>query len=295
MLMPLAAVRRAGDGVLRAVQAKVAQVAHPAERETARRGLEEDGYCVLRGVLTPEECDAVSASFEDYVASHRAEADEFVLPTKRHSRLINLHLASEAARRAITKPRVMNVLDGFFGDVAYVATSLYFEQSSEQSVHRDTPFFHTKPRLAFAGVWFALEDVHPDAGPLRYFPGGHRLQATPRVVTSKEEIAGAFAAYCAELSERLKAQGLTEHVAFIRKGDCFIWHPELPHGGSPIRSPGLTRRSMVFHCAPESTTMYGVEEFFGLVPFSPRPRDLLPLRWGRKMMAHGAPSFAPNV
>jgi phytanoyl-CoA hydroxylase len=265
-----------------------------AEITDSRRQLESDGYCHLTGVLTATECDAISASFDDYVASHTVEADNFLLATNRHSRLCNMHMVSEPARSAIAKKRVMDVLDAFFEDRAYVATSLYFEQSSEQAIHRDTPFFHTKPKMIFAGVWFALEDVTPDAGPLRYFPGGHRIAVTPRVVGAKEEIGGAWTDYCDDILRKAQDAGLPEKTAFIKKGDCFIWHPELPHGGSPITSPGKTRKSMVFHCAPESTTMYGAEEFFGLVPFAPKEHALVELAEGRRMIDHGHPMFARN-
>ena len=39
-----------------------------------------------------------------------------------------------------------------------------------------------------------------------------------------------------------------EPVHFLpRKGDVFIWHAQLYHGGAPIETPGRTRRSMVAH------------------------------------------------
>lgn len=63
-----------------------------------------------------------------------------------------MHLVSNRARAAIAKPVVMKALDAFFGDQAFVATSLFFEQSSEQALHRDTPFFHTRPHNIFAGI-----------------------------------------------------------------------------------------------------------------------------------------------
>jgi ectoine hydroxylase-related dioxygenase (phytanoyl-CoA dioxygenase family) len=263
----------------------------------AKNQIETDGFCVLKNVLSSEECDAITASFDDYVLQNQAEADQFTLTTKRHSRLCNMHLVSEPARTAISKEKVMAVLDEFFGDRAYVATSLFFEQSSEQGIHRDTPFFHTTPKMIFCGIWFALEDVHPDAGPLRYFPGGHRIKITPPKVDSPDQIGEAFSNYCKDIVNQVSAAGIQEQLAFIKKGDCFIWHPELPHGGSPILSPGMTRKSMVFHCAPESTVMHGPEQFFGVTPFStsaPHTAHLIPLKEGRKMMDHGTPIFATN-
>jgi len=32
-----------------------------------------------------------------------------------------------------------------------------------------------------------------------------------------------------------------------KKGDVFLWHGMLVHGGSPVKNPALTRKSMVIH------------------------------------------------
>ena len=173
-------------------------------------------------------------------------------------------------------------------------TSLYFEQSSEQAIHRDTPFFNTQPPDLYAGIWFALEDVHADAGPLRFFPGGHRLPVPVGKVENAAGIGPAWSAYCDRMLIDLRAQGYPEQTALLRQGDCFIWHPELPHGGSPITSPGKTRRSMVFHCASERAGVYGVEEFFGLHPYEPRHPHLVSLNGCRRMLHHPRPNFATN-
>lgn len=205
-----------------------------------------------------------------------------------------MHLVSNEARSAIANPRIMKALDRFFGGKTFVATSLFFEQSSEQGVHRDTPFFHTKPNNLFAGVWLALEDVTRDAGPLRYFPGGHRLQIEPGVASDAASILPCYYEYVGRIEEAIKSRGIAEQFALIKKGDCFIWHPELPHAGSPIITKGKTRKSMVFHCAPESETMYGWEEFFGVTPIGPKHSQLVDMTPGRRMLHHDRPMFAEN-
>ena len=263
---------------------------------SAAANLHEQGFVHLPGVLTAQECDRICEAFNDYVDQHREEADRFVMQTGRHSRLTNMHLVSEEAQLAISKPLVMDTLDVFFSDRAFVATSLFFEQSSEQAIHRDTPFFHTRPNNMFAGIWFALEDVHADAGPLQYFPGGHKIEIEPiqAAGTAPSELGDAFNRYIGRVAEEVNRRGIPPHIALIKKGDCFIWHPELPHGGTPIRSPGMTRKSMVFHCAPEQETMYGIEEYFGAVPFAPKEIRKVPMMAGRSMLQLERPMFAPN-
>ncbi|MFW3174829.1 phytanoyl-CoA dioxygenase family protein [Xanthomonas phaseoli] len=265
-----------------------------AAAAAAVSSLYEHGYAHLPGVLSAKECDAICADFTRYVAKHRQEADTHVMGTGRHSRLTNMHLVSNRARAAIAKPVVMKALDAFFGDRAFVATSLFFEQSSEQALHRDTPFFHTRPHNIFAGIWFALEDVHAEAGPLQYYPGGHLIEIESIQATGTDQLGEAFNHYIGRVAEEVHKRGIKPEIALIKKGDCFIWHPELPHGGTPILSAGMTRKSMVFHCAPEREIMYGIEEFFGVRPFAPKDIRKVPMIGDRFMLQLERPMFAPN-
>jgi hypothetical protein len=81
----------------------------------------------------------------------------------------------------------MSLLDFLFARSAGIYTSLLFEYGSQQPIHRDSPFFHTFPINYFFGVWFALEDIHPDSGPLIYVPGGYRFQVKHRMIFEQLE------------------------------------------------------------------------------------------------------------
>lgn len=39
----------------------------------------------------------------------------------------------------------------------------------------DLIHFDTMPRTLMAAAWTALEDIHPDSGPLRFYPKSHHL------------------------------------------------------------------------------------------------------------------------
>ena len=41
-----------------------------------------------------------------------------------------------------------------------------------------------------------------------------------------------------------------------KKGDVFIWHANLIHGGSPIKDHSLTRKSMVIHYYAKDVIKY---------------------------------------
>lgn len=257
--------------------------------------LKEDGFVIVPNAISHNLCDAINEDFSTYVLKHSEEASQFRLKSGNHSRLCNMHVASEAARRAIFCDNILNVLDDFFEARAFLATSLYFEESSTQSIHRDTPFFNCKPRNMFAGVWVALEDVDPASGPLVYYPKSHRLLIDPVMAPISGSLGNSWTKYCLDIQEACENLKLNLEYGIVKKGDCIIWHPELAHGGSPIQQPGITRKSMVFHCAPEDVVMYGVEEFFGLSNYEPRENqwNLDPVSC-RNFIPHTRPTFAHN-
>ncbi len=136
--------------------------------------------------------------------------------------------------------------------------------------------------------------MHAEAGPLQYYPGGHLIEIESIQATGTDQLGEAFNHYIGRVAEEVHKRGIKPEIALIKKGDCFIWHPELPHGGTPILSAGMTRKSMVFHCAPERETMYGIEEFFGVRPFAPKDIRKVPMIGDRFMLQLERPMFAPN-
>jgi phytanoyl-CoA hydroxylase len=253
------------------------------------------GYTHLPGAVPRTLCDELVEHFDAY-CSEQAEAQVFADEHGNHSRLCNFHMHSDVAMSIGLNPRVLAVLDAAFGRTASICSSLLFEKGSQQAIHRDTPFFHTKPPNQFFGVWTALEDVVPDAGPLAYYIGGHRFHIdTERIaeVLRGQAIGAMFNAYIEELHRSCSEQGYPfAHADYMQKGDVLIWHPQLPHGGSPISRPGATRRSIVFHYMPKGCSVYGVDVFFGTAPGDTESpvRDVC----GRFMIDQGAPQFASN-
>src|SRR5207244_597547 len=102
-----------------------------------------------------------------------------------------------------------------------------FERGSQQDYHFDTYYMPGPCTDGLVVSSVCLEDVHPDAGPLTYFPGSHEIPpyrfshgALHAVVDEMEE-ATDYAR--AEIAERgLQAQEFHGHA-----GDVFIWHEQL--------------------------------------------------------------------
>jgi len=57
-------------------------------------------------------------------------------------------------------------------------STINFIKSSEQPLHSDYMHFSSKPERYLTGVWFALEDIDINSGPLQVIPKSHKLKIT---------------------------------------------------------------------------------------------------------------------
>lgn len=239
------------------------------DTQSALSELNANGFVVLDSDLA-EMCDAAEAEFRDIEATRpdlfRREADG------RYPRLINFHLASPALRRLYTQNTIaLAVQDAFFGAKSSLYTTLFYEKGSGQDIHRDSPYFTTRPEHQYLGVWVPLEDVDDDNGPLMVMPRGHLLPEEDReairatlfepdaVPDTSDEL---WVAYQDAVARRAAEAGLVTRTVPVKKGQTIIWHPQLPHGGAPITDPQRTRLSLVQHVTPENYQVYGLDAFF---------------------------------
>lgn len=163
-------------------------------------------------------------------------------------RLADLHSHSRAALHLYLDTTIHSWMALILGEQPVAFQSLYFEYGTQQSLHRDPVYVVTRPAGHLLAAWIALEDIGEDCGPLAYIPGSHKIpyyQFGPgRISLSPGE--DYEPAYQATLDE-CRRRGLQEKVFTCRKGDVFLWHGSLVHGGSPVRDPKATRRSFVIH------------------------------------------------
>ena len=101
------------------------------------------------------------------------------------------------------------------------------------------------------GVWLAMEDIHPDAGPLVYYPGSHRWpiiqnEMIGKVIDGKRDFL-AQQPYEAAWRGLAEASGVQPELFMPKKGQALIWAANLLHGGSRQIDPQRTRWSQVTH------------------------------------------------
>lgn len=206
---------------------------------------DENGYGVLPGYLTHEQVEDINATIESLRASNELD---FTYGKK----LMFAVRKSPTLAGIWTKPSLLEFLNVLIQGQARLFQSINFLQGSEQRTHSDSIHMTTFPLGGLLGVWVALEDIGPDQGPLHYYPGSHKmpyylndaygneggwLTLGEKLYTDYEEM----------IAEKVTATDYRREVFLANKGDVFIWHANLLHGGEPHRNPKLTRKSMVLH------------------------------------------------
>jgi ectoine hydroxylase len=167
-------------------------------------------------------------------------------------KVMDVHLKAGSARKILFHPPLISLLSFILGKPVELFQSIFFTQGSEQKPHSDFIHMSTEPKGYLIAIWVALEDVKPEAGPLFYYPGSHRL---PYIMNQDFETgssrwrigAHSYARYEAKIQELIHSYGLTPKAFYAQKGDVLIWHANLLHSGATIQNPKLTRKSLVGH------------------------------------------------
>ena len=157
---------------------------------------------------------------------------------------------SQAAKSLFEHPKMLRWISLILDAQPIPWNSITFEYGSEQALHEDMAVSHIFPLNQLVGVWIACENIHPDSGPLVYFPGSHRRGMFPgfsnypqtNLRTCNQSVTCDYEAYMTSESSKFKSESL-----LIRKGDALLWHPMLIHGGSKVNNRQHTRRSFVSH------------------------------------------------
>jgi phytanoyl-CoA hydroxylase len=225
----------------------------------------DDGYLAFHIDLDAEWCDAFDDDLSALLQERRADlaisppgaggprslADYEGVARQSGYRVPDLHGYSSRAMNLYLHSEIFRHIELIFDEPAIAFQSLYFEYGSKQGLHRDPMFVPTKPVAHLLASWIALEDITPDSGPLAYVPGSHRLpwfQFEEDSVLLRHSVPPGKRLECQQWTNRqLRERGLETQSFTCRRGDVFIWHSGLMHGGRPIENPKQTRKSFVVH------------------------------------------------
>lgn len=222
---------------------------------------DENGYLILPGFYRDEQIDELdtvtdwmwhekprSVTVDHTVTMDRMRfCDVDGARNGNRLKLNDLFLLSETVRSTALEPRVTPMLGEILGDDPVLINTLTIDVGTAQGPHVDTLFMTPLTDDALVATWTAFEDVTVDRGPLFYYPGSHRL--SPYLFSNglQHVVDGEFPDWWAAIDRGMKELGIEREVFLPKRGDVFIWHARLVHGGSPIHDLTKSRKSLVSH------------------------------------------------
>ena len=225
----------------------------------------KDGYLILERAIEPDLLDEVWAAYERAIADGTvALKPESAGPDDPWpGRFQDVHDKVPAFCRVMRHPTLLRWVQLLMEREPAPFQTISCHKGSQQSEHSDSIHMTTYPLGYLSAAWVAFEDIHPDSGPLIYYPGSHTL---PYIFSKDVGIAeddyrtNGFEAlherYEPRIQEVIREGRLEPHYFHAKKGDVLFWHANLLHGGSKRRDLKHSRRALVSHYFVKGAVCY---------------------------------------
>lgn len=215
-----------------------------------------DGWCVVDGLFSTEEIDAVEAFFEEFKRNGAAAYDdglrfEEIDPTQRQLRAMHPHRHSERALSWALQARVMEVLEALLGRPALLAQTMYYFKppgAKGQGMHQDNFYLLAAPATCIA-AWTAIDAATNDNGCLWVVPGSHRNEIHCPKAVPGENWNNYGDSHINPFPRDAKPIPVT-----VPRGSTMFFGGQLIHGSGPNRTKETSRRTFIGHYVSESTT-----------------------------------------
>lgn len=209
-----------------------------------KREFAENGYIIVRDLLTPEEVEAVEKRV-DQIAVGEVTHPEFDIqiepaiqrngvPAKSKlesiRRLRGLARNDPIMRMHATNPKILDILEGLIGpDIKLFDDQVFMKSSahgSRKNYHQDSNSSVMSQYVphSLVNCWAALDDATIENGCMWFIPGSHNWGL---ISVEREQ----------EIENRALAGPLDNEVAIeLKAGDCSFHHSLLLHSSRANRS-----------------------------------------------------------
>ncbi len=224
-----------------------------------------DGYVVIPKLIADNILDDIWERYERAVRAGKIKLEPE--PAGENDpypgRYLNPHKKLGALCQILKHPGLLRWLGLLTGREPKALQTIFSHKGSQQGVHSDSIHMTTYPLGYLTAAWIAFEDIHPDCGPLIYYPGSHRL---PYIFSSDVGISEAdfrndgyrpyHQKYEPRIQQEIATREMEPHYFHAKKGDVLIWHANLLHGGSARRKLELSRKALVCHYFVKGSFVY---------------------------------------
>ncbi|HHT8901498.1 TPA: phytanoyl-CoA dioxygenase family protein [Burkholderia cenocepacia] len=229
------------------------EIAHSeltSEEKSVAISLNRDGYAVI-DFPDPELCARIERIRERLAPlfSDTGSSSDGVFYAA--GRIQDAWINDPDVKAIAANRQILDLLGRLYGRPAFPFQTLNFRVGTQQKLHTDAVHFSSIPQRFMCGVWVALEDISPEAGPLHLVPGSHNWPMIDNAIVGRRGFGGtsesAQLPYQEVWDAIIKAKGATTKTFEARKGQALIWCANLLHGGSHQTNPDMSRWSQVTH------------------------------------------------
>jgi hypothetical protein len=252
--------------------------------------LDQDGFFVWPGLLPPALIDRHLDAYAAIDARLGVKPGESYPREKqvaiRQARY-DLHVENIETQRMIFNRELMEFLRDYFGDEPVLRQPQTGFYSPRTPDHTDSMDIKVSPHGAELRVWCALEDIHPDSGPVYLVPGSHKSISEPlqrEVLTEHPEFIDLLRSQMKpttaeeyfsvtkplwdyakqiKLTRAIEEIGLERKPFLLKKGDVIAFSPDVVHGTCRRNNPTLTRKSFIADWAAASAVWYESRAYWG--------------------------------
>jgi len=255
--------------------------------------LDQDGFFVWPGLLPPALIDQHLDAYAALNARLGAKPDEdfYSYPIEKRTAIkqarYDFHVENIEAQKMIFNRELMEFLRNYFGDEPVMRqpqTGLYHRRTPD---HTDSLDFKVSPHGSEVRIWCALEDIHPDSGPVYFVPGSHKaiseslerevltehpefvdlLRSQMKPTTAEEYFSVTKPLWdyvkLTKLPRAIQESGGERKPLLLKKGDVIVFSPDVVHGTCPYNDPNLTRKCFIASWAAASAVWYESRAYWG--------------------------------
>jgi len=225
----------------------------------------ENGYIILKNAINAQTLDDVWAAYEKSIQNGTItlQPEKICEEDPHPGRYLDPHMKVPEICNVMRHPEILRWIQLLMDRTPAPFQTITCHKGSQQGEHSDSIHMTTYPLGYLTAAWIAFEDIHPDCGPLVYYPGSHRwpyIFSKDVGISEKEFQEKGYAIYHEryepKIKELIEKYKIPPHYFHAEKGDVLIWHANLVHGGSPRKNPLLSRHALVCHYFVEGAVCY---------------------------------------
>jgi phytanoyl-CoA hydroxylase len=240
-----------------------------ANRDAIRSYYRDNGYVIVRGLVSPADCERLRTLWAQEIKSSRAYIyRQATAKAERHvfneqgwvmNPILNLQSVDPrrypafrdfAVRKILTASGLVQAFGVLLGEPPKIVQSMYFEGNSATWEHQDSYYLDSEQIGAMTAAWIALEDIAATAGRFFISPRSHQIDLGHQSL--KNNIADNHEVYIQSVVQKMRELGLAIRAPYLQRGDVLFWNSWTIHGSLATQDPSHSRASVTCHAIPES-------------------------------------------